>query len=237
MLLADAYKLNEVEVGELEEDIRADEAEDIDPFRFFLVMSNLTNRKISNTIFPRYKVNIPGIESYFYGLEDSLTDKQIVLLNEAFELFTRPEFAAFQEGFFGSEISVFIVDELGRAAGLNYTGTGVVMVDRRDLFGNRYVLASVLAHEGSHVQQRNFSRGTNICSTLLQMEIGDRTIPVDFYSWSAEQVVNDIKTRRLGAYHVSLWMMYKLGYGDLEIMREVIHTGAYNGQSVLLDCP
>jgi hypothetical protein len=110
----------------------------------------------------------------------------------------------------------------------------VVELDRRDLFGNRYELASVIAHEGSHVLQGDLKNGVDVCKQILAREIGNSTIPQDFYTWDANQLLQAIKDGKIGAYHASLWSMYKLGLKNLDWVVEAIHTGQVNGQSVVL---
>jgi hypothetical protein len=123
----------------------------------------------------------------------------------------------------------------GFAAGLNYTGTGVVELDRRDLFGNRYYLAEVLAHEGSHVLQGDVN-ARDLCSEYMKREVGDHQIPDDFYQWTADQLIQAVKARQVRAYHVSLWVLDELGLHGEEFkwVQQVIRTGKANGESVVL---
>jgi hypothetical protein len=235
MLHADAFELPLEEVNVLSEDIMNNTTQKDDPFKVMLITGNHAYAEFPKNVFPRYKVALDGIDSYFYGLDTSLTDKQIVLLNEAFEIFNRSEFLPFKQ-IFQSNVSVFMLDDLGTASGMNYTGTGVIVIDRIDLFGNRYLLASVLAHEGAHVLQDHIPNGKDQCSGLQQMEIGSMSIPEDFYIWSADQVIEGIESQLLGAYHVSLWMLSKLGYSNLKFLRDAIYTGKINGQSVVIGC-
>lgn len=95
----------------------------------------------------------------------------------------------------------------------------------------------MLAHEETHALQRQFSQGSTVCASLLQMEIGNKTIPPGFYTWTAEEPLQGIHSRRLGAYHTSLWMLYRLGYANLDGLRSVITTGMVNGESILPNCP
>lgn len=187
-----------------------------------------------SSTYPRFHYNITGEAAGFYAIETILTYNQVIRLHEALELFTRPEFAPFKPLIFAEGIAYLVVDKIGKAAGLTYTGAGVVELDRRDLFGNRYELASVIAHEGSHVLQGSLNNDTNICDQILAREIGDGTISQDFYSWEATQLLQAIQDGRIGAYHVSLWSMFKLGLKDLEWIRQAIRTGQVNGRSVVL---
>ena len=187
------------------------------------------------TDFPRYFVPINGIEVSFYALETSLSNTQIVLLNEAFDLFNRPIFEGLKDDLFNSDVSILVVDSIGKVAGLTYTGTGVIELDRSDLFGNRYHLASVLAHEGSHVLQGAMPEG-DVCTEILHREVGDQTIPAGIYGWTADDLVAGIRDKRIGAYHVSYWMLTKLGFNELGLLRDVIQTGRADGRSVVIAC-
>ena len=85
-----------------------------------------------------------------------------------------------KSAFFGPEVSVIVTNDLGRAIGLTYTGTGVVEIDRQDLFGNKYWIAMVLAHEASHVLQGAIPDQAVPCSEIEKREIGNHKIPDGF---------------------------------------------------------
>ena len=74
------------------------------------------------------------------------------------------------------------------------------------------------------------------CSEIEKREIGNHKIPDGFYDWSADELVQAVKDLRIGAYHVSLWMLNKLGMKNLKPFQEAIYTGKVNGQSVLIEC-
>lgn len=134
-----------------------------------------------------------------------------------------------------SDIAYIILDKIeGDIAGLTYSGAGVVELDRRDLFGNRYQLASVIAHEGSHVLQGP-AKSEEDCAGTLRREVGDQIIPTGFYDWTGEQLLEAIKAGKIGAYHVSLWVLTSLGIKDLGRLQQVIHTGKV-GTSSVVDC-
>jgi hypothetical protein len=115
---------------------------------------------------------------------------------------------------------------------LTYTGTGVVTIDRKDLFGNKYALASVLAHEAAHVLQGGLPKNFT-CQDVLRREIGNYTIPAGFYDWTAEELLAGIQDISIGAYHVSLWMLTQLNVQDGGWLLSVIRTGQANGNSVV----
>ncbi len=194
-----------------------------------------TDVKAMLGIYPRYQVLLPGIESYFYALDRNLTYNQVVRLKEALELFQRPAFQPFQAEIFTPDISYIILDKIeGATAGATFSGTGVVELDRRDLFGNRYQLASVIAHEGAHVLQGQPNAGDD-CAEALRREIGDQTIPADFYNWTAEKLLEAVKSEKVGAYHVSLWVLAELGLKDLGWLQAAIRTGKV-GTTPVVDC-
>ena len=224
MLLADAEQLEEkVE----RDDLLLDRLRTIYKDRVYTPAMN----------FPRYRMPVDGIEASFFGLERSLSGTQILLLLDALSLFDRPEFVPLKQAFFGPETSILIPPEIDVAAGLTYIGTGVVELDRRDLFGSRYEVAEVLAHEGAHVLQGKGS-AKNSCSERLRREVGNKTIPDDFYRWDAEQLLEAVRAETAGAYHVSLWMLMRLGVNDerLDILKDIIYTGRLFGASVVLGC-
>ena len=80
-------------------------------------------------------------------------------------LYNRPDLMVLKSAFLGPQVAVIVTNDLGRAIGLTYTGTGVVEIDRQDLFGNKYWIAMVLAHEASHVLQGAMP---DQCSTLFR---------------------------------------------------------------------
>ncbi len=75
------------------------------------------------------------------------------------------------------------------------------------------------------------------CSEIEKREIGSHKIPDGFYGWSANELVQAVKDMRIGAYHVSLWMLNEMRMENyLKPFQEIIFTGKVNGQSVLIDC-
>jgi hypothetical protein len=190
----------------------------------------------NNNIYPRYHYALPGVEASFYALEENLSYNQIVLLRETLELFDRPWLEAFKPAIFNAKNAFVIYDQIDIASGITYSGTGVIGIDRRDLFGNKYVLASVLAHEGAHVIQGELGDDAT-CNDVLWREIGDRTIPPGFLNWTAEELLQAVEDTQVGAYHVSLWILERLGLGEQVDLSEVIRTGMVNGISVVMCQP
>jgi hypothetical protein len=223
LLLADARKLD---IDDLNEKKLRDRLENLYP----------NNNYFAYTSYPRFFLPGGGIKAGFYGLEESLSEPQIVQLNDAFALYDRPNLMSLKNAFFGPDVSVIVTNELGEAIGLTYIGTGVVELDRQDLFGNKYWIAMVMAHEASHVLQGALPDRAMTCSEIEKREIGDHKIPDGFYSWTADQLVQAVKDLSVGAYHVSLWMLNKLGMKNLKPFQDIINTGKVNGQSVVIDC-
>ena len=195
-----------------------------------------SNKYFAYASYPRFFLPLAGIKTGFYGLEESLSAMQIIQLNEAFALYNRPELKDLTSTLFGPQVSVIVTNDLGRAVGLTYTGTGVVELDRQDLFGNKYWIAMVLAHEASHVLQGALPDQAGTCTEIEKREVGNHKIPEGFYGWTADELVQAVKDQRIGTYHVSLWMMNRLGIKNLKLFQDIIYTGKVNGQSVVIDC-
>jgi len=186
-------------------------------------------------VFPRFRFPVDGIEASFYGLDRSLSSTQVVLLRETFLVYDRPAFEPLKSAMFGPGIAIVTMDRLKDAAGLNYSGTGIIVLVRRDLFGNKYQLAQVLAHEASHVLQGDLGPG-DLCDQLLKREVAGQAIPNDFLAWDAARLLAGIRDQEVGGYHVSLWVLTRLGIHDTGWLYEVIRTGKANGQSLLIGC-
>jgi len=192
---------------------------------------NDENRKAS--LYPRYRFPMEGTQAVFYAIDQSITYKQVMLLRDALDLFDRPGFEALKNELFGDQAAYIVTEGIGGGiAGLTYIGTGVVILDRRDLFGNKYYLASVIAHEGSHVLQGAL-HGDPGCDIILAREVGEGKIPGDFYSWTADDLLKNLKLRKAGSYHVSLWVLQKLGIKETAWLVEAIQTGKVGGESIV----
>jgi hypothetical protein len=184
-------------------------------------------------VYPRFRFPQPGVQAGFFAVDANLTASQVLLLRDALDLFGRPVFAAMQPDLFDPGMAYVLIDKIsGDTAGLTFAGTGVVELDRRDLFGNKYLLASVIAHEGSHVLQGPETSDAG-CTEHLKREVGDRTIPADFYQWDAAALLQAIKDRQIGAYHVTLWMLTRLGVKNTGWVVQAIKTGMVGGNSVV----
>lgn len=183
--------------------------------------------------YPRFRFPAEGVEASFFGLDRALTYWQILRLKEALDLFTRSDFSALRSAIFDEKNSYVFMETLGQDhLGENFAGSRVALLDRQSLFGNTYLLAMVIAHEGSHILQGGIGPQFT-CQDLLRREIGDHKIPNNFSNWSAEQVVQGIQNGQLGAYHVSYWVLAKLGLGSLEGLKAVIYNGSVNSQDLI----
>jgi hypothetical protein len=188
-------------------------------------------------LYPRYYFPVEGVEAQFFTLDTLLTHSQIVQMNEAFALLNRPEFAPLKNAIFSQGTAVAIIEGSDIFLGRTYLGTGVMQLNRRDLLGNKYWLVSVLAHEGTHILQTRPTSG-NACRNALRREVGNQQIPDDFFSWSAEQVVEAIPTMEIGAYHVGFWVLEKLGVLQTYVptWRSILQTGKVENQWVSGAC-
>jgi hypothetical protein len=183
--------------------------------------------------YPRFRYPQLEVQAGFFAVDANLTASQVLLLKEALDLFSRPTFATMQPDLFNSGIAYVLIDKIpGDTAGFTYAGTGVVELDRRDLFGNKYLLASVIAHEGSHVLQGPEASKAS-CAEQLKREVGDQTIPASFIQWDAAALLQAIKGGQIGAYHVSLWMLTRLRIKDTGWVAQAIKTGKVGGDSVV----
>lgn len=187
-------------------------------------------------LYPRFYFPLDNVEASFFRIETNLSYLQVLRMHEAFALFERPELTPLKVAFFGSSTRVIIEKGLGSALGLTYRGSSVMELDRQELFGNRYDLAEVLAHEGAHVIQ-GWSGG-DLCEVAMRMEVGERTVAEDFLTWPAEKVIEGVRTARIGAYHVSYWIYNQLNRlnGSSRFWIELIRTGKINGVSVVPAC-
>lgn len=184
--------------------------------------------------YPRFQFTLPGVQAGFFGLDQTLTLSQILRMKEALEIFNRPEFSPFPDKIFSEDISYVVIEELEeQISGLNYAGTGIVLLDRRDLFGSKYLLASVIAHEGVHILQGRVEEGFT-CDKALGREIGSGAIAPDFLRWDAARVLTGVEAGSIGAYHVTYWILNRLGFTDLTSLRQVIQTGRVNGKPVVI---
>lgn len=186
-------------------------------------------------IFPRFFFPAPQVGTAFYCLEKTLSYQQIVHMNEAFELFDRVELQPLKLALFPSGTSIVVIENLQTALGVTFTGSKVMAISRKNLLGNRYEVAEVLAHEGAHVLQGDLPKSGDKCAALLRMEVADKTIPDGFAKLSAQQILDLVRQRKIGSYHVSLWTFNQLGGGGAMTawLTRVIHTGTADGQPIV----
>ena len=70
---------------------------------------------------------------------------------------------------------------------------------------------------------------------MLFNEIGDKHIPSGMFGWSGEQLFQAVEQRKIGAYHVSLWVLNKFNQAaEVKWMEGVIQSGTNRGESLLL---
>lgn len=192
---------------------------------------------MESSIFPRYYFPVEGVNSQFFTFETLMTYNQILQMNDAFQLLDRPDFAPLKNAIFNKDISVTIIKGSNVFLGRTYLGTGVMQLNRQDLLGNKYWLVSVLSHEGTHTLQ-TLPTGGDQCKNGLRREVGDMTIPQDFFNWDANQVLDAIPSMNIGAYHVGFWVLAKLGLLDRYVpdWRSILQTGKISGQWVANGC-
>ena len=190
---------------------------------------------VRSATYPRFRFPAQGVDASFFGVDRALTYLQIVRLKEALDLFSRPDFIPLRSVILDPRNNYIFIETIGRDhLGENYIGSRVVLLDRQSLFTNTYLLAMVIAHEGSHVLQGEPGPRFT-CQDLLQREVGDQKIPNNFSNWNADQVIQGIRTGQLGAYHVSYWVLAKLGLGSLEGLRDLIYNANINSPE-LVNC-
>lgn len=191
---------------------------------------------MKNHIFPRFYFPAAQVETAFYGVDKLLTYPQIVHMNEAFDLFNRPELEPLKTALFTRGTSVVVIENLNWALGVTFTGSKVMAISRRNLLGNRYEVAEVLAHEGAHVIQGPLPIGGDLCAAKLKREVAGRTIPEGFTRLPAGQVMALVRAGKIGTYHVSLWVLSQLGVSGArtDFIASVIRTGTANGQPVVV---
>jgi hypothetical protein len=185
--------------------------------------------------YPHFRFNIDGVNSGFFGIDRVLSYNQIQQLYAALEQFTQPALAPLQKSLLADRFSYVVIDDLGFASGLHFGGSNVIWLDRQTLFGDKYLLAAVIAHEGSHALQ-NRAGASQSCAEHLGREIGEGKIPDSFLDWTAQQVLDGIKDRSIGAYHVSYWVSSQLGATrDMADHKSIIQTAKFEGYP-LVDC-
>jgi len=191
------------------------------------------------SVYPRYRFHIEGVESGFYAL-DTLTHKQIQLLLSTFDLYNLEDFKPLKSYVFppGDRVA-FVISRTAHdqaAAQAIPMGweprRGVIILYSKNLFENRYNTASSIAHEAAHILQGK-TPGCEFVEQRKQREIGSGVIPADFYDWDAVTLISQVRQNQVGAYHVSLWMLTKMGIQDhARWQQRVILSGTVNGYPV-----
>jgi hypothetical protein len=187
----------------------------------------------ASTSYPRFRFPIDVVDVDFFAIE-KLTYNQILLLYTALELFERPELTGLCPSIF-SKGKGYIIDLRmdDRYAGMASSGAGIAWVDPEKIVGNRYYMAEVIAHEGAHLlQEPTFS-----CKAALRYEIGDGLIPPAIYSWNADELMSELTDQEIGTYHVSLWVLHRLGISDLHSVQWIILNGKAYKSMILVNCP
>ncbi|MEW5870548.1 MAG: PT domain-containing protein [Chloroflexota bacterium] len=204
-------------------------------FKKILDENNFQTFSWKNSIYPRYIINIPEINSGFYAIE-TLTYNQILLLMSTLELYNRESLSSMKPEVFasGNDVEYIITREphpFAAAMALPLGGTprqGIIILYTRNLFNNKYDTAASIAHEATHIWQGQ-SPGCDNMENRLRRETGDGTIPANFYYWSAEELVSAAKTGKIGAYHVSLWVLNHFNQAKIvSWMEDLIRTSRSN---------
>lgn len=211
----------------------------------YLFENGIAKEYVRENTYPRYYYNIRGVESGFYALGD-LTYNQILLLKSTLETFNQGDLAGLNEYMFkpGDEV-VFIISRLphpfAAALALPLGGSpqqGIVVLFSKNLFDNKYDTAAGLAHEAAHIWQGRIPACDSQAGedSRLAREIGKGEIPLDFYSWTADQLYSSVRRGEIGAYHLSLWVANNFSQtAYVRWLREVITSGRANGNP-LIDC-
>lgn len=193
-------------------------------------------------LLPRYQVNLPGIPTSFYLLEN-LTYNQLLLLLSTLQVYDRPGFTGLKEFLFlpGDQAPYLITRQPHpSAAAMAYRlggepRRGVMLIFTRNVFRNKYETAGSLAHEAAHIWQ---GRGVS-CEHLaerLRDEVGNGKIASDFYNWTPDQLFTAVQSGEIGAYHLSLWVAAKFNLSDyMRFYREIITQSSVNDRR-LLNC-
>lgn len=207
---------------------------------FILQLENVDPIYINSNTYPRFRLNLPGIHSGFFGIE-KLTLNQVRLLISTFELFELPHMQELKEGVFlpPDEVAYVITRDArptAAAAAMVVTEQpleAIVLLYSRVLFDNRYTTAAAISHEAAHIWQGEIV-DCDYPEKLLASEIGNRRIPAGFLDWTGAHLIKAIRAGEIGAYHVSLWVLEKFNQREwASWSRQVILTGSNNGHSLL----
>ena len=186
-----------------------------------------------HSTYPRYRFPIPEVTVDFFAIE-KLTYHQILLLETALELFQSNDIRSLAPFIFtGGKGYIIDLRMDDRFSGMASSSAGIAWLDPEKIVGNRYYLAEVIAHEGAHLRQDP----TNDCNIALKYEIGKGAIPPELYGWSGAELMQALEDLEVGAYHVSVWVLSKLGIEIPEMLKWIIQEGRYNRSMILVNCP
>jgi hypothetical protein len=171
---------------------------------------------------PRYFFE--GMEASLYGLE-SISLLQIRWTRDAFNIFVKdPRYGAFEPYIWGADNNYTIDRSLEEFAGIASSTTRMSRINPKNV-GNLLYFASTIAHEAAH--QIQFLKWDPDHQTQCRLEIGNGTIPQNFWNWTAEEIITALESDQpIGAYHISAWVLYQLGQGDSwGVHKDIITTG------------
>jgi hypothetical protein len=173
-----------------------------------------------------------------------LTFNQLLLLKSTLETYnTNENLQQLQSAVFDdSENIEFILrrnpDPTAAAAAYPLGGSppqGVIMLFTKNLFHSKYNTAASIAHEAAHIWQ-----GKSVSclepDVRLRREIGDGTIPPGFDNWTAEELIQAVRQRKIGAYHVSYWVAFQLGDYDLANWDRKVITNGHSMKRQITNC-
>jgi len=194
-----------------------------------LLLKADANAEIKSESEETYQMGIPryffeGMEASLYGLE-SITLLQILWTRDAFNIFFKdPKYAAFEPYIWGADNNYAIDRSLEEFAGIASSATRMSRINPKNV-GNLLYFASTIAHEAAH--QIQFLKWNPDHQTQCRLEIGDGTIPQNFWNWTAEEITTALESDQpIGAYHISAWVLYQLGQRDSwEVHKDIITTG------------
>ncbi len=167
------------------------------------VKDNSDQAYLQASQYPRFHFGDSGAEEAgFFAVEKTLTEPQMIMLDEALKLFDRPELQALKPYVFDPKIKYIFIKGTQQYAGMELDG--IVKLNGWNLFQDKALLVGVIAHEAAHViQQDKFD--------YCRAEIADGTIPSDLMSWSVQQLVDAVKSNTIGTTQLELWVDTKLG--------------------------
>ena len=194
-----------------------------------LLLKADANAEIKSESEETYQMGIPryffeGMQASLYGLE-SISLLQIRWTRDAFNIFfNNPKYDAFEPYIWGADNNYAIDRSLEEFAGVASSVTRMSRINPKNV-GNLLYFASTIAHEAAH--QIQFLKWDSDHQTQCRLEIGDGTIPQNFWNWTAEEIITALESDQpIGAYHISAWMLNQLGQWDSwGVHKDIITTG------------